>query len=83
MEVTAWVSMYHAMNAQDDQRAFSAATLCRIASFAQPHRRLLTRFLLLSVVTAVLAVATRCSPAGSSTQSCSERASTSSSGWRC
>ncbi|MGH8869249.1 MAG: ABC transporter ATP-binding protein [Actinomycetes bacterium] len=58
MEVTAWMSMYHAMNAQDDKRPFSRATLRRIWTFAQPHRRLLFWFLVLSVVTAVLAVAT-------------------------
>ncbi len=58
MEVTAWMSLYHAMNAQDDRRPFSKATLKRILRFARPHRRLLIRFLLLSVVTAVLAVAT-------------------------
>src|SRR5262249_43189693 len=58
MEVTAWVSMYHAMNAQDDRRPFSWATLRRIAGFARPHKAQLTQFLLLSVVIAVLAVAT-------------------------
>src|SRR5918998_2454948 len=58
MEVTAWMSMYHAMNAEEDRRPFSRATLRRIAGFARPHRRRLVRFLLLSVVTAVLAVAT-------------------------
>lgn len=58
MEVTAWMSMYHAMNAQDDRRPFSMATLRRIAGFARPHRRLLVWFLLLSITTAVLAVAT-------------------------
>jgi ABC-type multidrug transport system fused ATPase/permease subunit len=58
MEVTAWTSLYHAMNAQDDRRPFSRATLRRIAGFARPHRRQLAGFLLLSVVTAVLAVAT-------------------------
>ncbi|HEV7896724.1 MAG TPA: ABC transporter ATP-binding protein [Planosporangium sp.] len=46
------------MNAQDDRRPFSRATLRRIAGFARPHRRQLAGFLLLSVVTAVLAVAT-------------------------
>ncbi|HYZ09650.1 MAG TPA: ABC transporter ATP-binding protein [Pseudonocardiaceae bacterium] len=50
--------MYHAMNAEEDRRPFSRATLRRIAGFARPHRRRLVRFLLLSVVTAVLAVAT-------------------------
>nr|WP_229074315.1 ABC transporter ATP-binding protein [Actinoplanes sp. DH11] len=50
--------MYHAMNQQDDRRPFSVATLRRIAGFARPHRRALTGFLVLSVVTAFLAVAT-------------------------
>jgi len=58
MEVTAWMSMYHAMNAQDDRRPFRRQTLRRIATFAGPHRRQLALFLVLSVVTAVLAVAT-------------------------
>src|SRR5680860_907238 len=58
MEVTAWMSMYHAMHAQEDKRPFSKATLRRIAAFARPHRRKLAAFIFLSVVTAVLAVAT-------------------------
>jgi len=58
MEVTAWMSMYHAMNAQDERRPFSRATLRRIGGFARPHRRQLGWFLLLSVVIAALAVAT-------------------------
>jgi len=58
MEVTAWMSLFHAMNAEEERRRFSMATLRRIAGFARPHRRLLVRFLLLSVLTAVLAVAT-------------------------
>ncbi|MEV6302366.1 ABC transporter ATP-binding protein [Actinoplanes sp. NPDC051861] len=58
MEMAAWNSMYHAMHQQDDKRPFSLATLRRIAAFARPHRRALTGFLLVSVVTAVLAVAT-------------------------
>ncbi|MGR8008488.1 ABC transporter ATP-binding protein [Streptomyces hypolithicus] len=58
MEVTAWTSMHSAMTAQQDRRPFSRATLRRIAAFARPHRRQLYRFLLLSVVTALLAVAT-------------------------
>ncbi|WP_406070463.1 ABC transporter ATP-binding protein [Micromonospora sp. NBC_01638] len=56
MEVTAWMSLHHAMNAQDE-RPLSRATLKRIAQFARPHRALIIRFLLLSVVTAVLTVA--------------------------
>jgi ATP-binding cassette, subfamily B, bacterial len=58
MEVTAWTSLYHAMNQQDDKRPFSRATLKRIAQFARPHGRQLVQFLVLSVVTAVLSVAT-------------------------
>lgn len=58
MEVTAWMSMYHAMNAQDEKRPFRRETIRRIGGFARPHRPLLTCFLLLSVVLAVLAVAT-------------------------
>ena len=58
MEVTAWMSLHNAMNAQRDQRPFSRATLTRILRFARPHRARLISFLLLSVVMAVLAVAT-------------------------
>src|SRR3712207_4302930 len=58
MEVTAWMSLYHSMNAQEGRRPFSRATLRRIAGFAVPHRRQLAGFLLLSVVMAVSAVAT-------------------------
>lgn len=58
MEVAAWNSMWHAMNQQDDKRPFSRATLKRILALARPQRRILAAFLLLSVVTAVLAVAT-------------------------
>ncbi|MEU3312386.1 ABC transporter ATP-binding protein [Streptomyces sp. NPDC006662] len=59
MEVTAWHSLHSAINAQQgSRRPFSAAGLRRIAAFARPHRRGLTLFLLLSVVGALLAVAT-------------------------
>ncbi|EID81695.1 bifunctional ABC lipid A transporter [Rhodococcus opacus RKJ300 = JCM 13270] len=50
--------MYNAMHAQEDRRPFSRTTLRRIARFALPHRRSLGWYLLLSVVTAALAVAT-------------------------
>ncbi|BCJ49752.1 ABC transporter ATP-binding protein [Actinoplanes sp. NBRC 14428] len=56
MEVTAWMSLHHAMH-QRDQRPFSRATLKRIAGFARPHRRLLGWFLVGSVVAALLTVA--------------------------
>ncbi|BCJ74800.1 ABC transporter ATP-binding protein [Catellatospora sp. IY07-71] len=58
MEMAAWNSLYHAMNAQDEKRPFSLATLKRILGFARPHRGQLLAFLALSVVGAVLAVAT-------------------------
>jgi ATP-binding cassette, subfamily B, bacterial len=58
MEVTAWMSLYKAMHAEQDRRPFSKETLKRIGGFARPHRGALTWFLLLSIVTAVLAVAT-------------------------
>lgn len=58
MEVTAWMSLYNAMHAQSDRRPFSRATLRRIGEFARPHSRQWRRFLVVSVVTAVLAVAT-------------------------
>jgi ABC-type multidrug transport system fused ATPase/permease subunit len=58
MEVTAWTSLYHAMNAQNDKRPFSKATLRRIGQFARPHRKRLAQFLALSVFAAVLTVAT-------------------------
>ncbi|AZM92485.1 MULTISPECIES: ABC transporter ATP-binding protein [Streptomyces] len=58
MEVTAWHSLHSAINAQQDRRPLSRASLRRIAAFARPHRRGLTLFLVLSVVGALLAVAT-------------------------
>src|SRR4051794_18223766 len=56
MEVTAWMSLHHAMH-QRDQRPFSRATLRRIGRVARPHRRLIAGFLAGSVVAAVLTVA--------------------------
>ncbi len=58
MEMVAWHSMYQSAHAHDERRAFSRATLRRIAAFASPHRRRLTAFLVLSVVGAALTVAT-------------------------
>ncbi|RMI36360.1 ABC transporter ATP-binding protein [Streptomyces triticirhizae] len=58
MEMTAWNALYNARYAQDDERPFSRATLRRIGRFARPHRTALLWFLLLSVLTALLAVAT-------------------------
>ncbi|MGI8963871.1 MAG: ABC transporter ATP-binding protein [Thermomicrobiales bacterium] len=58
MESTAWSSLHRVMNAREEQHAFSKATLRRIGGFARPHRRRLIMFLLLSVGTAILTVAT-------------------------
>ncbi|MFC6063150.1 ABC transporter ATP-binding protein, partial [Streptomyces ochraceiscleroticus] len=58
MEVTAWHSLHSTITAQQDKRPFSRGTVRRIAAFARPHRRLIAAFLLLSTVTAMLAVAT-------------------------
>ncbi|MGP9538601.1 ABC transporter ATP-binding protein [Brachybacterium sp. AOP43-C2-M15] len=58
METAAWQSLYSTMNAQQDRQPFSRATLGRIARFARPHRRRLAWFLVVSVITAALTVAT-------------------------
>jgi ATP-binding cassette subfamily B protein len=58
METVAWHQMYRRMQAPDERRRFSLATARRILTFARPHRRKLVGFLLLSVATAALAVAT-------------------------
>lgn len=58
MEVTAWNAMYNAMHAQQDRRPFSRATIRRVAGYARPHRRHIAWYVVLSVVTAALAVAT-------------------------
>jgi len=57
MEMAAWNSVYHAMHASEDRRPFSLPVLRRISSFARPHARRLAWFLVLSVATAALAVA--------------------------
>ncbi|AZM56948.1 ABC transporter [Streptomyces sp. WAC 01529] len=58
METTAWNQLYSVMHAQQDRRPFARATLRRIGAFARPHRTRIWQFVLLSVVTALLAVAT-------------------------
>ncbi|KUF18597.1 ABC transporter ATP-binding protein [Streptomyces silvensis] len=58
METTAWTQLHSVMNAEQERRPFARATVRRIADFARPHRRRITQFVLLSVVTALLAVAT-------------------------
>ncbi|MEU1038052.1 ABC transporter ATP-binding protein [Streptomyces sp. NPDC005551] len=58
METTAWMQLHSVMNAQQERRPFARVTLRRIAAFARPHRRRIAWFVALSVVTALLAVAT-------------------------
>lgn len=58
IETSAWMAMYHASHQDKERRPFSRATLRRIGRFAQPHRRELVIFVVLSVATAALAVAT-------------------------
>lgn len=58
METTAWTQLHNVMNARTGHRPPTRATLRRVAAFARPHRRRIVRFVLLGVVTALLAVAT-------------------------
>ncbi|MEU6098273.1 ABC transporter ATP-binding protein [Streptomyces sp. NPDC047079] len=58
METTAWHQLHSVMTAQQERRPFARATLRRIAAFARPHRRRIAQFVVVSVVTALLAVAT-------------------------
>ncbi|WP_067834862.1 ABC transporter ATP-binding protein [Nocardia lijiangensis] len=58
IESVAWSQMYRRMNAPDEQRPFSLATAQRILRFAAPHRRRIGVFLVFSVISALLAVAT-------------------------
>ncbi|NJQ07386.1 ABC transporter ATP-binding protein [Streptomyces lonarensis] len=58
MEMTAWNALYNEHHAEHDRHPFTRATLRRIGAFARPHRRGLAAFLVLSVTTAALAVAT-------------------------
>jgi ABC-type multidrug transport system fused ATPase/permease subunit len=58
MESTAWMQLHSVMNAQQERRPLTKATVKRIGAFARPHRRQIVQFLVLSVATALLAVAT-------------------------
>ena len=53
-----WMALESAMHGERSRRTFTRATLRRIAAFARPHRKALVGFLVLSVISAVLAVAT-------------------------
>jgi ATP-binding cassette subfamily C protein len=58
MEMVAWNEMYRVSVDHGERRPFSVATLRRIGRFARPHRVRVLTFLLVSVVGAVMAVAT-------------------------
>ena len=58
MDAAAWNSLHRVMNTQNGPQRLTKETLKRIAGFAAPHKRRLIQFLLLSVVSACLAVAT-------------------------
>ncbi|MET9972687.1 ABC transporter transmembrane domain-containing protein, partial [Streptomyces sp. NPDC006356] len=58
METTAWTQLYSVMNAQHERRPFARPTLRRIGAFARPHRRRIALFVVLGMMTALLAVAT-------------------------
>ncbi|RZE51396.1 ABC transporter [Streptomyces albidoflavus] len=58
METTAWTQLYSVLHAEPDRRPLARATVRRIAAFARPHRARIGWFVVLSVATALLAVAT-------------------------
>jgi ATP-binding cassette subfamily B protein len=58
MDFSHWMALESAMQGEQPRRTFSRATLRRIVAFARPHRRALAGFLGLSVVAALLTVAT-------------------------
>ncbi len=58
MESIAWNQVYRSMSAPEEERSFRRETARRILRFARPHRRKLIGFVVLSVITAGLAVAT-------------------------
>ena len=53
-----WMALESAIQGDQPRRRVSSVTLRRVWDFARPHRRALTAFLVLSVVAAVLSVAT-------------------------
>ncbi|HEY8981464.1 MAG TPA: ABC transporter ATP-binding protein [Streptomyces sp.] len=58
METTAWAQLQSAMNARTGHgRPFDRATLRRIGAFALPHRKRIALFVVLGMLTALLAVA--------------------------
>ncbi|WP_174564528.1 ABC transporter ATP-binding protein [Nocardia inohanensis] len=58
MESVAWNQLYRQMNAPTERRPLRLATAKRILAFAHAHHRRLAAFLVFSIVSALLAVAT-------------------------
>ncbi|MEO5837647.1 MAG: ABC transporter ATP-binding protein [Acidimicrobiales bacterium] len=58
MDFSHWSALESVMQGDQPRRSFSRATLTRVAAFARPYRRNLAFFLILSVLAAVLTVAT-------------------------
>ncbi|MGG5173829.1 ABC transporter ATP-binding protein [Pseudarthrobacter sp. J1763] len=58
MDRVAWSSLHNLTRAKSGSTPFTKATLKRVLKFAVPHRNRLIAFILLSIVAAVLAVAT-------------------------
>jgi len=58
MDAAAWTSLHRAMTTHTGPQKLTRETLRRIATFAGPHKRRIGQFLVLSVITALLAVAT-------------------------
>ena len=58
MDVGVWMALESAMQGNQPRGAINRATLRRIGQFARPHRRALLVFFALSVVSAILTVAT-------------------------
>ncbi|MET4094958.1 ABC transporter ATP-binding protein [Arthrobacter sp. UYCu712] len=58
MDRVAWSSLYNITRASSGSKPFSKETIKRVFSFARPHKGKLIAFVLLSIVMAVLAVAT-------------------------
>src|SRR5918998_1433940 len=58
MDVSTWMALESAIQGDQPRRAPTGATLRRIGAFARPQRRALLLFLGLSVISAVLTVAT-------------------------
>ncbi len=56
--MTAWSQLQGMSNARRPSRPFARTTLRRVGAFARPHRRRIAWFVAVSVVTALLAVAT-------------------------